>query len=219
MRLIARATLALLALLPLACSAADETSFKEGTHYKPVLSPQEPVDPAKVEVTEAFWYGCPHCYHFDPILQGWREKAPKDVLFDRLPATLGRPDGEAHARAFYIAEALGVSEKIHKPLFERINADHQPMNTLDALRAMFAAEAGVKPADFDQASSSFMVDSRLRRADSLLRAYGVASVPTMIVDGRYMTSASMAGNNEKLLQVLDFLVEKARKDRKLTRAK
>ncbi len=215
MRFIARACLVLSALLPLACSAAEEPAFQQGKHYKAVLTPQEPIDPKKVEVTEAFWYGCPHCYHFDPALAAWRAKAPGDVLFDRLPSTLGRADGEAHARAFYVAEALGVGEKIHKPLFEAIHQDHKTMNTLDSLRELFGSAAGVKAADFDQASSSFMVDARMRRADSLLRAYGVSSVPTMIVDGRYMTGAGMAGSNDKVLEVVDFLIEKVRKERKL----
>jgi thiol:disulfide interchange protein DsbA len=214
MRLIARAALALLAVLPLACSAAAD-SFSEGTHYKRTLQPQDPIDPKKVEVTEVFWYGCPHCYHFDPIIEGWRAKAPGYVIFDRLPATLGRADGEAHARAFFIAESLGVSDKIHQPLFNAIHQDHQLMNSLDQLRDLFGKVAGVKPADFDNASSSFMVDSRMRRSESLLRAYGIASVPTMIVDGRYLTGAGMAGGEDKVLEVLDFLVDKVRKERKL----
>ncbi len=214
MRLIARAALALLAVLPLACTAADDTP-KEGTQYKRVLQPQDPIDPKKIEVTEVFWYGCPHCYHFDPIIEGWRAKVPGDVIFDRLPATLGRADGEVHARGFFIAESLGVGDKVHKPLFNAIHQDHQPMNTLDAMRELFGQAAGVKPQDFDTASSSFMVDSRMRRAETLLRAYGISSVPTMIVDGRYMTGAGMAGSEEKVLDVLNFLVEKVRKERKL----
>lgn len=219
MRLITRAALALFALMPLACSAADEASFKEGTQYKVVMTPQDPSDPAKVEVSEVFWYGCPHCFHLDPAIQAWREKLPKDVVFNRLPSTLGRPEGEAHARAFYIADTLGVMEKVHKALFEAIHVERKPMNTLDSLRALFANVAGVKPADFDAASSSFMVDSRVRRAESLVRSFGVSSVPTIIVDGKYMTSASMAGSNEKALEVADFLIEKVRRERKLTRPK
>ena len=216
MRPIARAALLLLAsLLPLACTAADDTTYQEGTQYKPVLNPQDPVDPKKVEVTEIFWYGCPHCYAFDPIIEGWRAKAPGDVLFDRMPATLGRAEGEIHARAFYIAEALGVGEKIHKPLFDAIHAEHKPMNTLDQVRELFASAAGVKPADFDGVSSSFMVDARMRRADSLVRAYGISSVPTVVIDGRYQTSAAMAGGHDKVLDVMNFLVDKVRKERKL----
>jgi len=213
MRFIARAALALLSFLPFAASAADPIS--EGTQYKRVLQPQDPIDPKKIEVTEVFWYGCPHCYHFDPIIEGWRAKVPGDVIFDRLPATLGRPDGEAHARAFFIAEALGVGDKIHKPLFNAIHQDHKPMNTLDQLRELFGQVAGVKPQDFDNASSSFMVDARARRADTLLRAYGISSVPTMVIDGKYMTGAGMAGSEEKVLDVIDFLVDKLRKERGL----
>jgi thiol:disulfide interchange protein DsbA len=215
MRLIVRAAFALLALMPLACSAAEDTAFKEGVQYKRVPSPQDPVDEKKVEVTEVFWYGCPHCYHLDPVIEGWRAKAPGDVLFDRMPSTLGRAEGEVHARAFYIAETLGVSDKVHKPLFRAIHEERKPMNKLDQVRDLFVSVAGVKAVDFDQASSSFMVDSKMRRAETLVRAYALTSVPTLVVDGRYYTSGSLAGNNEKAMDVLDFLIEKVRKERKL----
>jgi thiol:disulfide interchange protein DsbA len=216
MRPIARALLALMFALPAACSAAETpAAFQEGTQFKRVPSPQEPVDAKKVEVTEIFWYGCPHCFALDPTIEAWRAKAPGDVLFDRMPATLGRAEGELHARAFYVAEVLGVSEKIHQPLFAAIHDEHRPMNTLDALRELFVKSAGVKAAEFDQASSSFVVDSRLRRADTLIRGYGITSVPGIVVDGRYFTSGSMTGGNDKVLAVVDFLVEKVRKERKL----
>jgi protein dithiol oxidoreductase (disulfide-forming) len=215
MRLIARAALALFALLPLACSAADEAAYKEGTQYKTVTTPQDPTDPAKVEVSEVFWYGCPHCFHLDPVIEAWRAKLPPDVSFNRVPSTLGRAEGEVHARAFYVAETLGVSDKVHKALFEAIHVNRKPVNNLEGVRALFESVAGVKPADFDAAVSSFMVDSRVRRAEALVRSYGVSAVPTVIVDGKYMTSASMAGSNEKALEVVDFLIEKVRKERKL----
>lgn len=207
---------ALLGLLPLSCSAAEApSSFQEGTHYKRVLNPQQPADPKKIEVTEIFWYGCPHCYSFDPTLDAWRAKAPGDVTFNRLPATLGRAEGEMHARAYYVAEALGVIEKIHQPLFKAIHDEHKRMNTLDQLRELFAASAGVKPADFDQASSGFMVDSRLRRADSLIRAYGITSVPALVIDGKWHSNGGMAGSYDKLMQLTDELIAKRRKERGL----
>lgn len=203
-----------LSLSPLACGAQATATYTEGKEYKKVREVQTAADPKKVTVEEFFWYGCIHCYALDPVLDSWKAKKPADVDFVRVPATLGRPDGELHLRAYYIAEALNVVEKIHRPLFDAIHEKRQPMATPDALKALFERAAGVKPADFDKNTSSFMVDSRMRRAQQLAIAYGITSVPTLIVGGKYITSASQAGSPEKALQVVDFLVEKVKKERK-----
>lgn len=209
-----RGLLLALSLSPLACGAQALNSYTEGKEFKKVREPVAAADLKRVTVEEFFWYGCPHCFHLDPIIEAWKAKKPADADFSRVPATLGRPDGELHQKAFYIAEALGVSEKIHKPLFAAIHENHQPMNTVDQIRALFEREAGIKPADFDRATSSFLVDSRTRRAQQLAISYGITSVPVVIVGGKYITSAAMAGTPEKAMQVVDFLVEKVKKERK-----
>ncbi len=203
-----------LSLTPLACSAQATGNYTEGKEYKKVREVVAPADLKKVTVEEFFWYGCPHCFHADPIIEAWKVKKPVEVDFQRVPNTLGSPVGELHMRAFYIAEALGVSDKIHKPLFAAIHERHQPMNTPDQVKALFEKEAGVSPADFDKNTSSFMVDSRMRRAQQLAMSYGITSVPTLVVGGKYTTSATMAGSPEKAMQVVDFLVEKIKKERK-----
>lgn len=203
-----------LSLSPLACSAQATGNYTEGKEYKKVREVVAPADLKKVTVEEFFWYGCPHCFHADPIIEAWKAKKAVDVDFQRVPNTLGSPVGELHMRAFYIAEALGVGEKIHKPLFAAIHERHQPMNTPDQVKALFEKEAGVSPADFDKNTSSFMVDSRMRRAQQLAMSYGITSVPTLVVGGKYTTSATMAGSPEKAMQVVDFLVEKIKKERK-----
>lgn len=208
-----RGLLLALSLSPLACSA-EATSYVEGKEYKKVREAVAPADAKKVTVEEFFWYGCPHCFHLDPVIDGWKAKKAADVDFQRVPNTLGRPDGELHMKAFYIAESLGVGEKIHKSLFAAIHQKNQLMNTPDQLRALFEREAGVKSADFDKGTSSFMVDSRSRRAQQLAISYGITSVPTLVVGGKYTTSATQAGSPENALKVVDFLVEKIRKERK-----
>lgn len=209
-----RGLLLALSLSPLACGAQATANYTEGKEFKKVREVQTPADAKKVTVEEFFWYGCPHCFHLDPVIDSWKAKKSADADFQRVPATLGRPDGELHMRAFYIAEALGVGEKIHRPLFAAIHEKHQPMNTPDAIKVLFEREAGVKPADFDKNTSSFMVDSRMRRAQQLAIAYGITSVPTLVVGGKYITSATQAGSPEKALQVVDFLIEKIKKERK-----
>lgn len=208
-----RGLLLALSLSPLACSA-QATSYTEGKEFKKVREVVAPADAKRVTVEEFFWYGCPHCYASEGAIEAWKAKKNADVDFAQIPATLGRPDGELHQKAFYIAESLGVSAKIHRPLFSAIHDKHQPMSSVDAVRALFEREAGVKPDDFTRSTSSFMVDSRARRAQQLAISYGITSVPTLVVGGKYQTSASMAGSPEKAMQVVDFLVEKIKKERK-----
>jgi thiol:disulfide interchange protein DsbA len=209
-----RGLLVALALSPLACSAEAPANFSEGKEYAKVREAVPAADSKKVTVEEFFWYGCPHCYHADPAIESWKAKKAADVDFQRVPNTLGNPVGELHMRAFYIAEALGVSDKIHKPFFDAIHEKHLQLNTLESVKSFFVAEAGIKPDDFDKATSSFLVDSRMRRAQQLSMSYGITSVPTLVVGGKYTTSATMAGSPEKAMVVVDFLVDKIRKERK-----
>lgn len=214
MRLIARAALAFAALLPLACTAAPDETYKLDQHYKRALTPISPAEAKRIEVKEAFWYGCPHCFHFDPYVEKWLKSRPADVDFTRIPASLGRPIGELHSKMFYTAQTLGVFDLIHKPLFVAMHEKNQPMDTADALRAFFVANAGLSAQEFDGSFNSFVVDTQVRRAEDELRAYGLASVPMVIVGGRYLTGPSLAGGQEKVFKVVDFLIEKVRKERK-----
>lgn len=213
-RALLRTLLASLTLLTFACSAETE-SFKEGEQYKKVRQVAQPPDPRRVLVEEVFWYGCSHCNAFDPVIEAWKARKAADVDFVRLPSSLGRPEGVAHQKAFYTAEALGLGEKIHKPLFDAIHRDHQPLGTQDALRAFFNRQTGVLPDVFDSTYAGFAVDNRVRRAEELIRAYGVASVPTVVVGGKYYTNASMSKNGfEGMISTIDHLVEKVRQERK-----
>lgn len=214
MKTLFRGLLLALALSPLACGAQATGSYTEGKEYKQVKEIVKPADPSKVTVEEFFWYGCIHCFHADPTIEAWKAKKPSGVDFKRVPHTLGSPVGELHARAFYAAEVLNVSDKIHQPLFDAIHNKRQPMSTPDALRALFESAAGVKPAAFDSAMASFVVDSQLRRAQQLTMSYVVTSVPTLVVGGKYTTNVTLAGSPEKAMQVVDFLVEKVKKERK-----
>lgn len=195
--------LALLLVAPVSFAA-----IEEGVQYQKVLTPQPTAGDGKIEVLEMFWYGCPHCYHLEPELNAWLKKKPDDVEFVRLPAILG-PSWELLARGYYTAELLGVLDKIHEPLFERIHKQRKPIRNVAELKAFFESQ-GVSGDDFDKTYKSFAVVTSTNRAREAHNKYGVTGVPTLIVDGKYRTSASMAGSNEKLLEVVDFLVEKER---------
>jgi thiol:disulfide interchange protein DsbA len=201
-----------LSILAATGSAANDSAsaYELGKQYNLVREVATPVDPKRIAVEEFFCFCCPHCYAVEPLIEGWRKKKATDVDFIYVPNTLGRPDGEVQARAFYIAQALGVEDKIHQPMFQAIHDQHIPMGSLNTVRDLFASAAGVKPDDFDQLSSSFVVDGNLRKAEIEARDYGVSSTPTIVVGGKY----SVAGGSPDLTKILDFLVDKVRKERK-----
>ncbi|QKT03743.1 thiol:disulfide interchange protein DsbA/DsbL [Ectothiorhodospiraceae bacterium 2226] len=181
----------------------------EGIDYRR-LSPAQPTDvPAgHVEVIELFWYGCPHCDTLEPKLQRWKADLPEDVTFRAVPAVLN-PNWVLHAQAYYTAEVLGVLDRIHQPMYDAIHRERRALNSREALRNFFA-EHGVEPAQFDQTFNSFAVQTRVRRADALGRRYGATSVPSMVVNGKYYTDGAMAGGQDRMLEVVNALVEQER---------
>lgn len=214
MRLLARLALTLSVLLPLACTAAPSEEFKEGTHYGRVREAQPPADPKRVEVDEFFWYGCPHCFHFDPTVEAWRAHKPADVDFVRVPNSLGRDIGILHSKMFYTAEVLNMGEKMHKPLFSAIHEHNQMLASPAEIQAFFTAESGVMPDIFNSTFNGFAVASRVNKAEALARSYGVASVPTLVIGGKYTTNIGMGGTPEQTFKIVDFLIEKVRQERK-----
>jgi thiol:disulfide interchange protein DsbA len=215
MRLFARLLLSVSVLLPIACSATEPAAvFKEGTQYAKVREALPPVDPKRVEVDEFFWYGCPHCYHLDPIVDAWRAHKPADVDFVRIPNSLGRDEGITHSKAFYTADVLNLGDKIHKPLFVAIHEQHMVLNTQAEMQAFFTAQTGILPDVFNNTFSGFAVATKVGRAESLSKSFGVASVPVIVVGGKYTTSPAMAGTPEQTFKVVDFLIAKVRQERK-----
>lgn len=203
--------LAMLVFLPPAVTAAEAAKgdFVEGIEYERVVPAQPTEEPGKVEVLELFWYGCPHCYHLEPMLDKWRETLPDDVVFRRMPAIFTNPRWELHARAFYTAEALGVLDQIHRPLFEALHKKQLKLATEDELAGFFAAH-GVKEEDFKRTFNSFYVTTKVNNAKLMTRRYGIDGVPAMIVDGKYRTDGPAAGSQEKMLEVVNFLIAKER---------
>ena len=216
MRGLLRALVATLSLLSFACSAQDKgVQYEEGKHYKPVKTIAKPADPKRITVEEFFWYGCQHCYHFEPDISAWVQKKPADVDFIRVPASLGKTEGVIHQKTYYTAEALGVLEKIHKPLFDGIHQRHLPLISQEAIGNFFNSQEGVLPDVFNSTFTGFAVDSRVRRADTLAKDYLIYSVPTVVVGGKYQVTAQMAGGTfADMIKVIDFLVAKVRSERK-----
>ena len=187
-----------------AASAADST-FVEGKHYERIKPEVATHTDGQVEVVEVFWYGCNHCFSFEPHIKEWVANKPDNVVFRRVPGVFSR-GWVPHARAYYAAEVLGVLDTIHAPLFEAIHEDRRRINDEDSL-ARFFAEHGVSDADFREAYNSFSVDTKTRQAMEASRDYGITGVPSMIVNGRYRSSARLTGTYGELLKVVDELVD------------
>jgi thiol:disulfide interchange protein DsbA len=183
--------------------------FEMGVHYLR-LSPTQPTSssPDRVEVCEIFWYGCPHCFDFDPLLEQWRGAQPDHVSFVRVPAVWNSLL-QLHARAFYTAEALGKRDEMHSEFFREI---HERGNRLESEAQIqeFFGRFGVDAAAFKQAFDSFAVQEKLQRADELSRRYRIQSVPTIVVNGKYTTGGTEAGGYGPLLELVDELVASER---------
>ncbi len=201
----------LLLLAPLFVAfAANSLEFKEGIHYQRIPAPVATSTGDKIEVAEIFWYGCPHCYDLEPTVAEWLQHKPDNVVFIQLPATLGRKPGEAHARAFYTAETLGILDKINKQIMAAMHVEKRRVDSEDQLAAFFV-EQGVSEEDFRKTYNSFVVETKFRRSQDLIKRYQVNAVPAVVVNGKYLTNASMAGSPEKIFEVVDFLVQQEAK--------
>ncbi|MSR13973.1 MAG: thiol:disulfide interchange protein DsbA/DsbL [Gammaproteobacteria bacterium] len=202
-----RVLIASLLVVIAACAhGADE--FREGEHYQLVAKPLSVKSPDKIEVVELFWYGCPHCFHFEPLLKAWLKTKPGDVEFRRIPALFAE-NWVPHARAFFAAEALGALEEFHSPLFRAIHEDDKKIMDEESLIA-FAASVGVSSSSFSEAYAGFAIDGKVKQAMAYTRDSGITGVPSVIVNGKYRTGAQMAGGQDKVMDVVDFLIEKER---------
>ncbi len=204
-KLISLALFALL-LLPL----AGQAQFLEGVEYTRV-SPQPVETGKKIEVREFFWYGCPHCYSLEPSVEKWLKTMPKNAQFVRTPAVFNE-QWAVHARAYYAFETLGITAKMHEPLFQALHVDKRRLFDAESIAAFVAEKGGNRQAFLD-AYNSFGMQANLNRATQAGRAYNIESVPTLIVDGKYMTNANIAGGYDRVMQVVDFLVKKAAAER------
>ena len=194
------------AVLP---SVAQAQAFKEGSDYLMLDKPAPTEVPAgQVEVVEFFWYSCPHCNSFEPQLEAWTKKAPKDVTLRRVPVSF-RPDFEPQQRLFYVLEGMGKVEELHKKVFYAIHVDKQPLNT-EALLTAWAEKQGINKAKFVEMYNSFSVSTKVRKATQLQNLYKVDGVPALGIGGRYYTSGDLAQNMDRALQVADYLVGQSR---------
>ncbi len=207
-------TLAILSLITLgALSAqAQETLFVEGGHYEAMSTPQPVSTGDKIEVLELFWYRCPHCNTLEAPLHDWLQNGkPENAEYVAFPAVLS-PRWESGARAFYTFDALGISDTFHGKLFYAIHSERKNINSGEQL-AKWVGEEGGNAQDILDTYESFAVNTKVNFAKTMSKRYGISGVPAVIVDGRYRTSVSQAGDTKTLFEVINFLVEKAAAER------
>lgn len=182
--------------------------YVAGAHYQVLPTPVPTRDAKKIEVVELFWYGCVHCYKFEPVLQKWHATAPADVDFWHSPA-MWNERMQTHAKIYFTADALGVLDQVHNDTFKAINVDRKKLLDEDEIATLFVKN-GVSKDDFSKAYNSFGVSSSVRQADARARGYKITGTPEMVVNGKYRVSSSTAGGQEKMLDVVNFLIEKER---------
>lgn len=212
-------------LLLTACSEAPEPSqpktpsaqaaapapadARPGEGYIRIAQPVRTSEPDKIEVTEVFWYGCSHCFDFEPMVASWAKKLPSDVVFRHSPA-MWNELMVMHAQAFYTAQALGVFDQLHQAIFEAINLQGNRLDSQDAIEKLFVEHSDVDAESFRKAFDSFGVKSQVKQADARARAYGIAGTPELIINGKYRVTGRAAGSKANMLKVAEELIAKER---------
>ncbi len=203
--LILTAVLAAASLFGLNAQAED---IQAGQQYVELDNPVPVSQPGKIEVVELFWYGCPHCYQFEPTLNPWVAKLPDDVHFIRVPAMFGGL-WNVHGQMFITLETMKVEHKVHAAVFDAIHKQGKKLATPEEM-ADFLATQGVDPQAFLKTYNSFGVKSQVEKAKKLAMAYQITGVPVLVVNGKYRFDIGSAGGPEQALGVADYLIQQER---------
>lgn len=189
--------------------ALAQAAYKSGTDYLVLDKPAGVEAPAgKLEVVEFFWYACPHCNTFEPRLEEWVKKLPKDVAFRRSPVAF-RNDFVPLQKLYFTLEGMNLLDTMHRKAFQAIHVEKQQLNRDDLVLA-WAAKQGIDQAKFVETYNSFGVSTKVRKATQLQDAYKLAGVPAMGINGRFYTDGTLAQTMDRALQVTDQLLGEMR---------
>ena len=191
--------------------SAQTRPIEEGFDYRVLPIAQAIEAKGKIEVLEFFWYGCPHCHDFEPQLDTWVKRQAKDVFVKKVPVAF-RDDLLPHSQLFYALESLGKSN-LHAKVMETMHVGKRKLLTEPEI-ADWAVSQGIERETFLKAFKSFTVTSKARAANQIAQAYRIDGVPTVAVQGKYITSPSItAGSKARAIEAMDHLVNKARKEK------
>jgi protein dithiol oxidoreductase (disulfide-forming) len=167
--------------------------------------------PGKIDVVEFFWYGCIHCYNFEPKVNAWYKKLPSDVVFTKIPIAYQsqRVNFQGHQRLYYTLEAMGKLDMAHSKVFEAMHKDKKQLAN-DEQIFDFAESIGLKREEFANVFKSFGVNAKCAQAKTVFEAYGADGVPTLGIDGKFFTSASIAGSEDNAIRVAEALIRRQR---------
>jgi thiol:disulfide interchange protein DsbA len=185
-------------------SAFAQLAYVAGSDYQIISPAVKTTNPDKVVVTEIFWYGCPHCFRFEPYVERWSADLPEGVLFEQVPSVIARP-WVVHAQAFYAFQMMGALDQLHTPFFDALHLKRQRLNDVDAI-AGFVAEQGLDEKAFREYFDSFAVKTNLNKSVKKEQRYGHDGVPAVVINGKYLVKSSLAGSNERMIQIMNFLV-------------
>lgn len=201
--------LLLSAALLLPVNASAQQPVRADIDYR-VIKPQPVAVANRIEVIDFFWYGCPHCNNLQPALERWIGNKPADVLVRRIPVIL-RDSWAPHARIYYTLEALGEVERLHQRVYHGYHVEELHMSKPEVMSA-WAQRNGIERERWEQAYNSPEVRRKVEEAARLTRAYQVTGTPSLVVNGRYLTSGNMAESLNRVVEIVDGLVHKMRSD-------
>lgn len=181
-----------------------QTKFQEHKHYEDVAPDVAAKDLPKT-VTGFFWYGCGHCYAFEPTLDKWLEHKSDNIEFVRVPAVLGR-NWVPHAQAFYATEKMGISDKTHRALFDAIHKDRKPLFAPAEIAQFLADESGADAAEILMNMNSQESRDAITQSIETAQKYRLRGVPALLVGGKYLVDPSSVGDD--LAGVIEFLLDK-----------
>jgi len=193
----------------LSAPASAQQPVRAEVDYR-VIQPQPVVAAGLIEVIDFFWYGCPHCNNLQPALERWISRKPADVVVRRIPAIL-RDSWAPHARIYYTLEALGEAERLHQRVYHGYHVEELHMSRPEVMSA-WAVRNGIDRERWEQAYNSPEVQRKVEEAAKLTRAYQISGTPSLVVNGRYLTSGNMAESLNSMVAIVDGLVRKVRSE-------
>ena len=188
--------------------ASTAASYREGTHYITLAQPFEPTGTQNV-VTEFFWYGCPHCENFEPILKKWQANKPFNTILKKSPAIWNEPM-KLHAKLYFIAETMNIkAAAIHAELFKVVTAlrAEKDMAKQQAAFAAVFAKHGMNQETFEKQLKSFQVEGQVELAEKLMKQGEIRSTPTVIVNGKYQIQNKSTKSSAEVMEIASYIIE------------